>query len=187
MRTLLLVFCFLPLLARAQLVQPFNLKLTNGFTMKNCYVVSSTPNSVTLAYIGGVVPVQFSNVDPEHRVGLLRTIQQIRDAQPPASPSYLVTEKPQRPESAQTEEKQSEELQDAIKHGVFYHQLVAGMSQPQVIECMGATPSDRLNGGATWIYRRRGKGFKDPTYPDLGPKDRWLRFRDGILVSWQDI
>ena len=158
--------------------------------MRQCRVVGWGEGFVTIAYVGGTVDVRLGNVAPADRMMLenarnnardlaaYQAMKEKRGEQPSAISSNSFTPAPT---SAL-----SEEQQEAIKHGVFYHELVAGMTEAQVIECMGATPTEKFGGGSLWQYERRGKGFKNPNYPDLGVKDRWLTFSNGLLVSWRD-
>lgn len=174
---------------------PSDIKLTNGFVMHDCSIVRWEADGVILKYVGGTVPVKLANISTEQRQLFLdgkeldRVLQQrnaARERQQAPRPmqTIVVHDAPQAPSVDQESE---ERKRDEIKHGVTWHELVVGMTQDEALQCMGAPPSQKLGDGSTWIYAHRGKGFKDPINPDYGAKDRWLTFRNGILVRWDDV
>lgn len=167
----LLTFC-----ASLGFGQGCDIKLTNGFTMRQCRVLAWGGDTVTISYVGGTVPVKVTNVAPESLSVLEGAKQKAsRDAVAYRTSTPAVTSQ----DSAAGEDKASE-----IRDAVLHRSPVVGMNQSQVVEAMGGNPSDKSkivtgdgNVVERWIYARRGV----PHNGIIG--DRWLDFVNGILTN----
>lgn len=70
MKKLLALLAFATALACAAQTAPFDLRLKNGFVMKDCTILLWHPEGVRVKYVGGVVPVRFKDMDPADRARL---------------------------------------------------------------------------------------------------------------------
>lgn len=189
------VFAVVALIAAACLSAqeiPNDIKLTNGFVMRDCTILVWSKDAITVQFVGGTVPVRYVNISPEqrpifekHKAGMMRreasnqrraSIAAQRDGENDAASRQQ--------ESAKAEKDQKKA--DDIAHGVTWHHLVIGMNYDQVRQAIGGPTSTSATHGDTnfdhWTYAARGKGVD--AYGN--PKDLRLMFTDGILTTWNE-
>ena len=160
---------------------PTEIKLTSGFVMHQAKVLNWRADAMTVDYVGGTVLVKFDDVVPEQRlIFVARKIdvfaRHARAAAAGASNGHA---------AASAAELASGELKALIQAGIAAHQLVIGMSRPEVVQAMGAMPDGTKYDPsapeyAYWLYRGRGRKA------DGTACDRIVGFDKGILDGWKD-
>jgi hypothetical protein len=162
---------------------PVEIKLTNGFVMRQSRVVRWQSDAVVVQYQGGTVPVRFANIVPEQRVIFETRLaeelsRQIRDDARPTHRATPAAQDEQARQGAETRARErAEQKAEDIRNGISRHYLVKGMTKEQVIQAFGRPPDDK---GDIFFYAGRGHD----KYGNSA--DRMLVFRNGILVGWRD-
>jgi hypothetical protein len=162
---------------------PAEIKLTNGFVMRQSRVVRWQADAVVVQYQGGTVPVRFTNIAPDQRAIFEARKEeelgrQARDDARKARGAAAATHDDRARQITETQaHERAERKAEEIRSGISNHSLVKGMSKAQVILAFGRPPDDK---GDIFYYASRG-------HDKYGHSaDRTLVFRNGILVGWRD-
>lgn len=170
-----------PKLASAEL--PTEIKLTNGFVMHKSTVKRWAEHSVLVNYQGGIVTVQFKNINAEQR-GIFEARKDEAMARQAKEDAYTTAgqesagrdDDTRRTREAQ-EKEEADRLADEVSKGVSFHYLVKGMSKDEVKLAYGRPVDDH---GDIFMYQSRG-------HDKFGNSaDRALMFKDGRLAAWRD-
>ena len=159
---------------------PTDIKLTNGFVMHEAKVLSWTPDSMMVNYVGGKVSVKLENIAPEqrmifeaHRIQVYARAERIKNAT-----------KAQRKGLAAPTEVSEDEIRALIEAGISAHQLVRGMTMDDVMQAIGAPAKSVLYPDTPdyvyWLYPGGGRDAKGAAC------DRAVGFNKGIVDSWHD-
>lgn len=190
MKKLLALFACIAALSCAAEDLPKDIKLTNGFVMKDCTIVRWEADAITVKYVGGIVPVKFENIDSaqrtlleSHKEAALRKqhIADQKEAKALATAEHKeeVHEKRDARKQAEIDRKNA-----AIEQGLEQHQLVAGMTMDQVRSLFGppfeSSSLTDVNGSSWWIYAGRGKNGNGV------PTNLQIHFRAGVVVRWNN-
>lgn len=186
---LIALVAFCPLVQASDL--PDQIKLTNGFVMRDCEVLRWEKDSVLVKYVGGTVPIKFANMSPDSRKAFESQqknalIKQHRADELSAAMarSHDSGDSNDNGTEAAAKKDADEQKESAIQHGVTYHELVKGMTQDQVKQAYGypnSTSDD--SGSATWTFAHRSKFVWEY---DGTQKDVTLYFTDGRLTGWRN-
>lgn len=187
------IFALLALLAALTCAAqdlPTEIKLTNGFVMKDCTIVRWDKDLITVKYVGGTVPVRLENIDPgqrklieAHQEAALK-LQLIADEK--ADKALAKVEHKQGIQEKRDERKQTEidRRTAAIQAGLEQHRLVAGMTMDQVRSLFGpplrASSLTNVNASEWWIYPglgRNGNGV---------PTNLQVHFKAGLVTHWNN-
>jgi hypothetical protein len=166
---------------------PDQIRLTNGFVMKDCTITRWKPDGIMVSYIGGNAPIRFVDIDPEQRdlfldakaKALSRQMQSDNSAI--ASSSSNDGDHSAEDASRDAAERKAEE----IKKGLDYHHLVIGMTINQAREAFGGPTRSSIStndygGYGYWVYENRGRDIHG------NPCDRQVYFDKGIVTGWTD-
>ena len=190
MKNLFALFAFFAALTCAAQDLPTEIKLTNGFIMKGCTIVRWETDSITVSYVGGIVPVRFENIDPAQRAAIESHKEAALKKQLSADrKKEKALERVEHKQDARErhEAKRQEEIDRkdaAIQQGLEQHQLVTGMTMDQVRSIFGPPAQSSsltdVNGSDWWIYAGRGKDGNGV------PTNLQVHFRAGGVVRWNN-
>jgi len=169
---------------------PTEIKLTNGFVMKDCTIVRWDTDQITVKYAGGTVPVRFENIDASDRV-LIETakaeaLEKQHREDEKAAKALAVVEHKQDVHDQRDARKQAEldRKSAAIAAGLAEHRLVAGMTMEQVRSMFGPPlrSSSLTNVAASewWIYPGLGRDGNGV------PTNLQIHFKAGIVTRWNN-
>lgn len=163
---------------------PTEIKLTSGFVMHQAKVLNWRADAMTVEYVGGKVLVKFDDVVPEQRlVFVARKIDVF--ARRARAEAARASKNAAPGADAPSADASAGDLKALIQAGIAAHQLVIGMSRPEVVQAMGAMPDGTKYDPtapdyAYWLYRGRGRKA------DGTLCDRIVGFDKGILDGWKD-
>lgn len=167
---------------------PTEIKLTNGFVMHRCSVIHWTEDTITVKYVGGIVPVKISNIHPSQRAMFEKGVADgmksdaAHDARMAQHHSHHA--EPAEPKDDSKAAEEAERLASAIDRGVTNHYLVKGMTPEQVRQAYGGpTGTSESMNSAVWTFARRSKYVW--TF-DGTQKDVTLYFYGGHLTGWDN-
>lgn len=168
---------------------PTDIKLTNGFVMHQAKVVSWRADAMTVDYVGGKVLVKFDDVVPEQRMVFVAQKIEVfarhtrNEAARAANNSAPGVGGPPAPAAASGGPSASD-MKALIQAGIAAHQLVIGMTRPEVVQAMGMPDGTKSDPSAPdyayWLYRGRGRDAQGAAC------DRIVGFDKGILDGWRD-
>ncbi len=173
---------------------PTEIKLTNGFVMKDCTIVRWSTDVITVKYIGGTVPVRLENIEPVDRAWIVAhqatALQEQAEADEKAAKELATTEHKQAGQEKREAEKQAKKQAEierknaAIEQGVEQHQLVAGMTMDQVRGLYGpplrSSSLTNVNASEWWIYPGLGKDGNGV------PTNLQIHFKAGVVTHWNN-
>lgn len=191
----MVAFAFVVLCASLAAEVPDQIKLSNGFVMRDCEILRWEKDSVMVKYVGGTVPIRFANMDPEsqkifqseskealrkQKLGDTLTAQSLANAR-----AYAPRIEKKSDEQTAAQKEVAESKESAIKRGVTFHELVKGMTQDQVKQAYGY-PTSTYDGtnSAVWTFAKRSKYVWADI--DGSPKDVTLYFTGGLLTGWNN-
>jgi len=122
---------------------PTEIKLTNGFVMRECTIVRWDTDQITIKYVGGTVPVRFENIDPEDRALIEASKAQALEKQhreDEKEAKALATAGHKQEVHDQRDARKQAELDRknaAIAAGLAEHRVVAGLTMEQVRSMFG--------------------------------------------------
>ena len=175
---------------------PADIKLSNGFVMKQCKILDWKEDAIIVKYVGGTAPIRYVNIDAKlrplfeaHKKDELsnQAKEAVAAAGSPAGDPQTAAERAEaaRVDSAReaAEREEAERRAYEIKKGVVLHYLVKGMNMTEAQEAFGGRPKVTTAGNTTtWIITARGKGVDVSGYI----KDFRMQFVDGLLTDWGD-
>jgi hypothetical protein len=169
---------------------PTEIKLTNGFVMKDCTIVRWDADVITVKYAGGTVPVRLENIDPDQRELIEfrkeAALKQQRIADEKAAKALAEAKHKQEVQQKHEEKKQAEidRKAAAIQAGLDQHRLVVGMSMDQVRGMYGpplrTSSLTNVEASEWWIYPglgREGNG---------APTNLQIHFKAGLVTRWNN-
>jgi len=190
MKRLLMTFLLAAAATAAAQDLPTEIKLTNGFVMKDCTIVRWDADQITVKYVGGTVPVRFENIDPSDRVLIetskVEALEKQHREDEKAAKAVATAEHKQDVHDQRDARKQAEldRKNAAIAAGLAEHRLVAGMTMEQVRSLFGPPlrSSSLTNVAASewWIYPGLGRDGNGV------PTNLQIHFKAGIVTRWNN-
>jgi len=190
MKKLLALIALLAALTCAAQDLPTEIKLTNGFVMKDCTIVRWETGVITVKYAGGTVPVRFENIDPSDRVAIMshqeEALRQQAVADEKAAKALATVEHKQEVQEKRDAKKQAEieRKNAAIQQGLEQHHLVAGMTMDQVRSLFGpplrSSSLTEVNASEWWIYPGLGRDGNGV------PTNLQIHFKAGLVTRWNN-
>jgi hypothetical protein len=166
---------------------PTWIKLNNGFILRDCTILRWSQDTLTVRYVGGTVPVRFSDIHvaqrslfESKRAAALE--QQARDV---AARALQAGDKSPQQIAAESQAQRGRATDEGINRGVETHRLAPGMTMDQVTAIYGepSAKSDLNIGPALdsqWTYPRgTTKAGGGETQQEMH-----VHFFDGVLKSW---
>jgi hypothetical protein len=169
---------------------PTDIKLTNGFVMKDCTILRWSTDVITVKYVGGTVPVRLENIDPVDRAWIVShqatALQEQAEADEKAAEALAKVQHKQAEQEKREAKKQAEidRKNAAIQQGLERHQLVAGMTMDQVRIMFGppwhSSSLTNVNASEWWIYPGLGKDANGV------PTNLQIHFKAGLVTHWNN-
>ena len=169
---------------------PKDIKLTNGFVMKDCTIVRWDNEVITVKYAGGTVPVRLENIDSADRVAIQSHQEaalrhQAEVDQKDAKALARVEHKQEKEENREARQQAEIDRKNAaIQQGLEQRQLVAGMTMDQVHGMWGpplrSSSLTNLNASEWWIYPGLGKDGNGV------PTNLQIHFKAGRATHWNN-